>query len=129
VIVTDRRATDYTTSPTWQTADDARVSAEIRPDPQAELWSVTVRLTLPLTEEPVPATDIEAILVDDRGTAMLEAARPSGVLAAAVEELRTTADARFAFRMTDHAPAELVVEYRGRPVRFGVAATRTSDDG
>ncbi|MBV9778566.1 MAG: hypothetical protein JOY62_01220 [Acidobacteriaceae bacterium] len=71
---------------------------------------------------PLEAHDVEAQLLDARGTPLQLLERPSGNLVEFGGTLGNSVNALFRFQSSGGAPSEALVSYRGESVRFQIVA-------
>ncbi len=88
------------------------VSAKVSPDRDGNRWNVTVVFSRAADLPPLDGRDVEAQLLDDKGSPLELLERPSGVLVEFGGSLGNSANAEFRFRRPDVIPAKLLVTYR-----------------
>jgi hypothetical protein len=89
-----------------------------------DYWDVTVVFSRAADQPPIPASDVNAQLLDAAGNPLKVVERPQRALVEAGGSLGTSANALFKFEASKAEPAVLAVTYRDQTVRFNVIAIR-----
>ena len=104
---------------------ETSVSAVICPDRADNRWDVTVILSRAPDLPPIQGRDVDAQLLDARGSPLHVLERPQGVLAEFGGGLGSSATSLFRFQDSGVLPAELLVSYQDQTARFRVVSTGT----
>lgn len=121
---TEMTQPEFAVEPQSASIDGMSVLAKLERSTSGDQWDATIVFSRAADQPPIPATDVDAQLLDAAGTPLKVLERPERALVEAGGSLGTSANARFRFEASKAEPATLAVTYRGQTVRFSVVGNR-----